>query len=559
MADDTEILKKLKQRKTAMRQEYDTNWRPHHRELSENLLPRAGRFLDIDTTDNDGKKRTNKVKDGVTKWALNVFCGGMHTGLTSPISPYFALTLDDKDKAKFKSVKIWLEKTREVLLSIKNFGGFYPVQHMLYYELGVFGPMVMMIDSHPDKIVHYSPLTCGEYTLNRDQYGKIDTLYRQFRMQIINVVERFGIENVSLPVKEKYAGGNVQHWVSINHAIEPNDDRIPSKIDGRNKAYRSIYWEESGSTENKLLSYRGYDTKPFVAKTLFNVGSEIYGYSPGMDALPDVKELYIKKIDRNKALAKLIGPPLNVPSTMEDGVLSVKPNAFNFFNEVNNLEKGGITPVYQINPNFGEIDLDIASAKEQIGRHFFTDIFLLLTSSPSVKTAYETAKLLEEKIKVLGPVVETAQEMQSDILEREYFLALEAGRIPEPPEELAGETIRVELISPLAQARRMIESSGIEQLTGFVQTLAATHPEAADKLNPDQAVEQYAKSLGSPTTLVRDEKEVDVIRQARQIEAQRQQEIEQNERLAAGAKNLAQADMSGKNALTELMGAQSEQ
>ena len=556
MADDAKLLKTLKQRYLAMRNEYDANWRPHHKELAENLLPRIGRFLDTDTTENDGKKRYDTVKDGIVSWALTVFAGGMHTGLTSPVSPYFALTLDDKGLAKSKPVKLWLDRVREILISLKNSAKFFPKQHSLYYELGVFGPMVMMIESHPEQIVSYTPLTCGEYVLGVDEFGKINALYRQLNLQIISVVEKFGKENVSKNVLTKYNSGDVQDWVKINHAIEPNDDRVPNKIDGRNKAFRSVYWEAALEDPGKVLRYKGYDTKPFVASTLFNVGSEIYGYSPGMSALADVKELYSKKEHRNKALAKQIGPPLNVPSGMKNSVINVKPNAFNFYEEVTGRGAGGISPIYQINPAYGEIDLDIANFKTQISQHFFTDIFLLLTSSPTVKTAFEAAKLIEEKIKVLGPVVETAQEMQSDILEREYFLLQEAGKIPEPPDELLGQVIRVELISPLAQARRILETSGLIEVTTFVKSLMETHPEAGDKLAADKVVDKFAASVGTDAAIIKDENEVLAIRQAREAEIQSQQLAEENQNLAKGAKDLAQSDLSGDNALTALLGAE---
>lgn len=52
----------------------------------------------------------------------------------------------------------------------------------------------------------------------------VNTLYRTFGMTSFQLVERFGREAVSTPVRERYDRGQWDHEVEVVHAIEPNEE-----------------------------------------------------------------------------------------------------------------------------------------------------------------------------------------------------------------------------------------------------------------------------------------------------------------------------------------------
>lgn len=556
MADHT-VLEHITMRQEALQREFDNNWKPHYQEIVKYVFPRAGRFLDIDTKPNDGKKRHQDIHDGTPIWGLRTLAAGMHTGLTSPVRPWFKFTLADKNRAKFKPVRLWLDEVRDIILAVLAKTYFYNLVHGQYSELGAFGTGAIQIDSDFKQMVRFYPFTIGEYYADTNQYGLVDTLGRTFKLQVRNVVAKFGLENVSPTAKNLYQNGTGQEWVKIHHIMEPNPDRILDKIDNGNMLYRSVYWED-GATKDKFLSSRGYKKKPFVVPRWAKYGSEVYGRGPGMDALGDIKQLHTMQAKGMKALAKMIDPPMNAPSSMKAVAATLIAGGVNYYQDFQGPNPG-LTPVHQVNLPLRDLREEKLLTRQDVIKFFYADLFLLLHNDPQQKqvTAYEIAKRYEEKLMALGPVIERIQpEMLDEVIERVFDILVEADQIPPPPLDLEGQEVEIELISLLAQAQKMVAISGIEQVTTYVQSLAETHPEAVDMLDTDASISEYANSAGTASKIIRSEREVAQIREARAIEAQRQQEMAENAALAEGAETLSKADMSGNNALTQYLEAQ---
>ncbi|WP_323159473.1 portal protein, partial [Pseudomonas marginalis] len=75
--------------------------------------------------------------------------------------------------------------------------------------------------------------------------------------------------------------------------------------------------------------------------------------------------------------------------------------------------------------------------------------------------------------------------------------------------------LKVEYISVMAQAQKSVGVSSIERFVGFVGGLANMKPEALDKLNTDEMIDNYAESIGVSPTIVSSNDQVAAIRQQR--------------------------------------------
>ncbi|KAK0348221.1 hypothetical protein LTR94_038126, partial [Friedmanniomyces endolithicus] len=65
--------------------------------------------------------------------------------------------------------------------------------------------------------------------------------------------------------------------------------------------------------------------------------------------------------------------------------------------------------------------------------------------------------------------------------------------LPPIPQAMQGQSeIKVEFVSILTQMQRMVGLGQIERTASFVGNLAAAFPEAADKLNTDEMIDEYA-------------------------------------------------------------------
>ena len=74
--------------------------------------------------------------------------------------------------------------------------------------------------------------------------------------------------------------------------------------------YSSIYYHKD---DNHIISISGYNEFPYVVPRWLKSSSEIYGRSPSMTALPDVKMLNKMSETTIKAAQKMVDPPLLVP------------------------------------------------------------------------------------------------------------------------------------------------------------------------------------------------------------------------------------------------------
>ena len=92
-----------------------------------------------------------------------------------------------------------------------------------------------------------------------------------------------------------------------------------------------------------------------------------------------------------------------------------------------------------------------------------------------------------------------------------------AGRIPPPPEELAGAPLKIEYTSILAQAAKANGTSSIERVIQFAAGVAQAtgNTDALDKIDADQAIDEYADRVGSPASMLRDDDAVAQIRATR--------------------------------------------
>jgi hypothetical protein len=203
-----------------------------------------------------------------------------------------------------------------------------------------------------------------------------------------------------------------------------------------------------------------------------------------------------------------------------------------------------------------ELRTCIQEHERRINEAYFADLFLMIAQQErSNVTAEEIRTKTQEKMLQLGPVLERLNdELLDPLVDRVFGIMLRAGLIPPPPEQLQGEAIRVEYISILAQAQRLLGTTAVERLAGFVGGLSQQHPEVLDKLDWDRLIDDYAGMLGVNPDEVKSEEVVASVRAAR---AKQQQAAAQGQAMLAatqGARNLGQADMSGDSALARLAG-----
>lgn len=524
------------------------SWFAHWQEISTRLLPRAGRFFVQDR--NKGNKRHNQIYDSTATQALSILSAGMMSGMTSPARPWFRLTTGDDDLDAYQPVKVWLDQVSRLMLKIFQSSNTYRALHSMYEELGSFGTAASIMVPDFQSVIHHHPLTAGEYAITTDWRGDVTTLYREFQKTVGQIVKAFGYKACSQTVQNLYDRGNLEAWVTLIHAIEPRADRDPSKNDPQNMAWKSVYFEIGGNQQH-CLRESGFRRFPALVPRWVVRGGDIYGESPAMTALGDINQLQHEQLRKAQGIDYKTKPPLQAPTSMKNRDVEMLPGGISYVDMAN--PHGGIRTAFEATIDLSHLMADIQDVRERIRSCFFADLFLMLANQTDTRmTATEVAERHEEKLLMLGPVLERLQnELLDPLIENTFDAIVEAGIAPPPPEELQGRPLNVDLIGMLAQAQRAVATNSIDRFVGNLGAVAQFKPEVLDRFNTDRWVEIYSDSLGLDPQIIIPADQAQAIREQRaQAQAQAQQAA-LAEQQASTAQKLASAKTDQPNALTD--------
>ena len=525
-------------------------WWSHWQEVTTYLLPRNGRYFEQDR--NKGHRRHNSIYDNTGTRALRTLGAGMMAGATSPARPWFRLGTADPDLNKYPPVQLWLADVTERMQLVFQKSNTYRTLHGIYEELGAFGTAGSIILPDSKNAIHHYPVTIGEYAIATDYQGRVNTLYREFQKTVGELVREFGYNKCSTSVKNLYDRGSLDQWITIIHAIEPRDDRERNfnKQDNMNMKYKSCYFEQGGEGE-QVLRESGYRDFPAVIPRWGVAGGDIYGNSPGMEALGDIKQLQHEQLRKAQGIDYQTKPPLQVPSYMKNRDVDSLPGGVTFVDG----QQGKIETAFNVNLNLDHLLRDIQDVRGRINSSFYADLFLMLANATDTRmTATEVAERHEEKLLMLGPVLERLHnELLDPLIDNTFNRMIESGLVPPAPEELQGMELNVEFVSMLAQAQRAIGTNSVDRYTNTMGMIAQMKPDVLDKFDSDKWANAYAQMLGIDPELIVPDRQVAIIRQER---AQAQQQMAQREAQQQAVENMTKLNNSktGEPSMMDVIG-----
>jgi hypothetical protein len=546
-----------------------SSWIPRWQEIDDYILPGVGRFNLWEA--NRGDARPSKIFDDTATDAAETLAAGMLSGMTSPARPWFRLTTPDPDLARFGKVKEWLHVTAERLTTFFLQSNLYQVLPTNYLSVGGFGTACMAVEEDMDSLLRCYGMPIGSYYLANDARGRVAVFARKYRQTVRQVVQKFGErdkngkviwDNFSQFVRDAYAKGDYEQWVDIAHIIAPNPDYDPRKLHSKYKRFASCYFElgNSGGTgaslenDDKFLRERGFDFFPILPPRWRVIGEDAYGtLAPGIRCLGDVKQLQHGENRGLQAIDKMVTPPMSQPLSQKGNPLSHLPGGSSYHDD--NAVNGAAKSLYDVRLDLSHLEAKQQGCRGRIERSFYKNLFQrFINESRSGITAAEIAATRDEQLLQVGPVVSQVNEDQNDPLVSLGFAFMQRQRwVPAAPPELQGMPLKVEYISPMAQAQKLMGITSMDRFLNVAGTVLKVAPGAAAKINVEKYLEVYGDQLGLVPGIVRSEDEAAEIRAEMAKQQQAQAQSEMIERGAAAARNLSQADMSGDNALTRLL------
>lgn len=508
-------------------------WFQNYADLAIYIEPRRSTWLTqssggnpVPNSNTRGRPINSAIVDPTGTYAVRVCSSGMMSGLASPSRPWFKVIPSVKNFQIDSAGREWLDTVEDIVYTILAGSNFYNSFAQECEDLVVFGTApVIIYEDEKDIIRCYNPVV-GEYYLSSGSTNRVDGLYRTFVMTVAQMVDFFELENCPESVQLLWSqkGSALDMEQIVAHSIEPNfpiGKTDAGKIPG-NFSWREVYWLYGQGSE-KPFSMRGFVDQPFTAARWSTQSNDAYGRSVGMDVLPDIIQLQVETLRKAEAIEKMVRPPLIASMELKNQPSSILPGHVTY---VTNLGPGsGMRPIYDVNPDINAMMQDLAAIQERIKKGFFNDIILMLSNNPGGrKTAYETAQLVQERLQVLGPVIENIiTESLKPKLKRIFAIIQRKNMLPPIPKSLQGIPVDIEFISMLALAQKASATGGIERLAAFIGNLVPVFPEAKNYLNVGGIIELMNELLDNPEKVINGPEVVDQMNQAQAAAAQKQQ------------------------------------
>jgi len=507
------------------------NWESHWQEVADYMLPRKS---DVNRERSRGDKRNVQIYDSTAVHSLELLASSLHGMLTSQANRWFQLRykealLNDSDEAKE-----WLEDAMDKMYIAFARSNFQTEIFENYHDLIAFGTSCLFIEEDQDDIIRFSARHIKEIYITEDERGFVDTIYRKFKMTAKAAFDRFGKDKLSRDLLVKFQKTPFDD-VEMVHVVKPRNIFDPKKLDKQNMPFQSIYMEyETGH----IISIGGFREFPYVVPRYLKASNEIYGRSPGMNSLPDVKVLNKMVEVSMKAAQKQVDPPLLVPDDAMILPIRTAPGSLNYYRSGS---RDRIEPL-NIGAN-NPLGLNMEDQRRRaISRTFHVD--QLLIQENRTMTATEVMQRNQEKMKILGPVIgRLQQELLQPLIIRVFNIMLRNKQFLPAPEALSNQEVDIEYVSPVAIAQKgsQLESimRGLE-LFGSISQIAPV----TDYIDENGLVKQIINILGLPAKMIKSDQQVEQLRAVRQeqqaAQAQMQQEMMQSEQ-AKNAAPLVQA------------------
>jgi len=536
----------------------------HWSRLCEYFSPRRYLFIPVANRTWRGNPINEAIIDSTGLQALRTCAAGMWSGMTNPSYPWFEMSIALSWVKLDAPAKQWLENSTKKVTTVLAQSNFYEIMRQAFEDTALIGQApVIVYEDYEDVVRFYLPVA-GEYYLGVGARFSVDTLYREFTLTILQIVDMFGIENCpeEIQVMWENAGGSLDSEMVVCHAIEPNfavgkkqgAPLVPDKF-----TFREIYWLKGNKTPAPL-SARGFNTPPFAVFGWSRSSNDAYYRSPCMDALGDNKQVQRETLRKAEFIEKGVRPPMGASVQMKNEPASIQPAHITY---VTADQYGkGFYPLFEPKPEWlAGITADIELVNQRLQKCLFVDVFMAISQMEGVqpRNELELTQRNLERLQAIGPVINATENALSQIIQRVLDIMIRRRMIDPIPPSLQGIPLKISFTSIMSMAMRASEAVKIRDVLTTAGSLqeaaqAAGLPSPIRIFDLDKTMREYADSQGFPISCILTD---DVVAQNDKVHAQAQQQAQAPQNLQAAvqaAQGLSQTKIGPDNALGSLLG-----
>lgn len=520
----TKQAQDLLQRDKSLRAKRDI-WLPMWQQLADMYYPNRGGFTQQIMP---GQETQTEIYDTTPMLARR----GLATAIDGLLKPsttrWFWMRAKDEAINENDEAKAWFDAVGDRMWSAIYDPLARFIQHSgaVDNDLAALGLGYLWIGENRNRDgLSFRSLHIGDCAIDENVDGQVDTIYICRKWTARQSYQRFG-EKAGPKVMEALKSGDPKQadkLFEFVQAIYPRQDRDQRIKNNLNMPFANCIVSVKDET---IIEESGFEEFPVAIPRWECAPGEVYPRSPGMMALPDARTLQAMGHTLLVGGQRAVDPPTWV---VDDAVLSAVrtfPGGLTVIDAEAAARSGG-KPIGQLEmganiPVGREMQADY---REMVGNAFFKNVFNLPVDQNM--TATEVMERKEEFIRTIGPTMGQLENDYIGVIVRRVFGILlrasvdikgnpiEGGPIPPAPKVLQNTEAEFEFMSPIQQARKMIEAKALAASFQLISPIIQIQPQVADNIDGDEIARDLPDMFNMPHKWIRGREDVDAQRGAR--------------------------------------------
>lgn len=505
----------------------DGNFRNLWQDTANYQFPRENNIVEYSTP---GEVKFDRLYDVTAVIEAENMTSGLLTSLIPAGQKFFSLTTSDATLKEVDPVKSYLAHATEILHEELYTSNFLLQIKETLHSLVVFGTGCIFEDWRGG--LNFMDWDVSRYQLIENFRGVVDTTILKFPKTALQAYQKWGkdagksiVEIFEGPSPDDKKHGEIFWFI---HIVRPRQWRNPRMEDSLNMEWESGYI----SCKDKIvIDEGGYPEFPYMVPRWAKTTGEVHGRGIGTMILPQVKMLNANKRDFNQVGNKYANPHREVLSTFQ-GTYKTYPGARN---DVMDLPSSHVDQ-----RQFGNFPITketLEMARAVVKEAYYHDAFAPLTGlTGDRRNELEIQQRIQEAFRRIGSLRRLENELFTPLIERGYMLLVRNGVIPNPPEELQGQNLKIMYKGPLSLAQQDSEVRASKQWVGDILEMenSPSFAGAADNVNVDKMVRRLGRVYGTNEDDIATEEQRDAKREQRRIDKEKQEALEAAQ-VAAGA------------------------
>lgn len=439
-------------------------------------------------------RRWDKIFDGTAPDAVDQLAASLMAQLTPPWARWFGFAagpdIEDEDRA---SLVVELERATSIMQAHFDRSNFAVEMHQCYLDLVTAGSGCLLFEeaaAGESSAFRFSAVPLAQVVLEEGAHGRLDVTFRRSELTLSQLRARFPASAGKLSKTPSDDAG--EQRINVLEAVIP---------EGGAYTYIAIAETNVIADGDALVLAEGrFASSPFINFRWLKAPGEVYGRSPVMKALPDIKTAnkVVELVLKNASIAVT-----GIWQADDDGVINpatiklvpgtIIPKA---------VGSAGLTPL-ETPGRFDVSELVLDQLRDRIRKALFVDQ-LGQVNGPRM-TATEVLERAAQMARVLGATYGRLQsELLSPLIMRGRSILARRGEIPDFA--IDSRLVALEYKSPQARYQAQQDVQNTLVWLDAVRALGAGAMAAVDQA---AAARWLGRTLGVPGELIREKAESD--------------------------------------------------